>query len=423
MTRWTKLPRIVVIGNGAAAIHAIRAAREAGFSGDIHQVSDVDGPAFNPMLSPYYLKGRIPWDRCFPFGKDFYQRHDILCHFGSPVEFLDPVEKEIRTADGERLSYDRCLIATGADPVIPPVPGLSGSSRALPLRSPGSARTMERAIASAKNVVVLGASLIGLKVAEILRKNGVEVILLDVVSQVLPHGAHPLTSRFLEEYFSRKGVDIRLGCTLEGLEEVKGAVFCYFPESIVEKADYVAVCTGIRPNIHFISSPRKVDLDRAILVDDSMSTSVSDLYAAGDVCQALNRLSGTRQWMGTWANACYQGRTAGCNMAGQPTRNPGAIPQNVSPFFDWIYAQMGDVLCRGQNLRIISYGNPFKGAYGLLVFDEGVLVGANLINGVENAGRLKTAMVQKRIWGESLLASLERGMGDEVGPALEKLGL
>jgi NAD(P)H-nitrite reductase large subunit len=85
-------------------------------------VSDTDTPAFNPMLSPYYLKGVIPWENCFPFGRSFYTEYDITCHFHASVELLDHVNHQVALANGERLSYDRCLVATGASPVIPPYP-------------------------------------------------------------------------------------------------------------------------------------------------------------------------------------------------------------------------------------------------------------------------------------------------------------
>ena len=77
--------RIVILGNGGAACHAVQAVREAGFRGEIVMVSDLREPAFNPMLAPYYLKGLMDWERCYPFGADFYRRHEVTCRFGSPV--------------------------------------------------------------------------------------------------------------------------------------------------------------------------------------------------------------------------------------------------------------------------------------------------------------------------------------------------
>ena len=193
--------QMLIIGNGGAAIHAIKALREAGFSGNFHQVSDEEGQAFNPMLAPYYLKGALSWQQCFPFGRDFYQNHDVICHFGAPVEYLDARNKTVTLKNNVHLSYDKCLLATGARVTTPPIPGLTSSSFALPLRTPASTLQMQKAMGNAQKVVVLGASLVGVKVAEILIKHHVAVILLDVAAQFLPRGAHPETAAFFINAF------------------------------------------------------------------------------------------------------------------------------------------------------------------------------------------------------------------------------
>jgi NADPH-dependent 2,4-dienoyl-CoA reductase/sulfur reductase-like enzyme len=391
-------PRILIAGNGGAAAHAIMAARGVGFEGEIHLVSDTESPAFNPMLAPYYLKGVLSWRQCFPFGSDFYRTHHVACHFGAAVEHLDPRNKSVLLRNKKRLPYDKCLIATGASAILPPVPGLQDSPYAFPLRTADSAMRIQQAMTSAKRVIVLGASLVGVKVAEILSKRDVKVVLLDVASQMLPRGAHPQTAALLKSYFENHGVEVRIGCGLEGMDEGNEGVCCFLPNHIMEEADFVAVCAGIRPNLQFVDRT-EVDIEQAILVDGGMQTSVKDLYAAGDVCQGLNRLTGKREWLGTWRNACYQGRIAGLNMAGRTTCYAGAIPQHVSPFFDWTYAQIGDVDRRGEHIRTDISGAPENdGGYRLLVYEKEVLVGANFINTLNEIGPAGKAIARKTSW-------------------------
>lgn len=388
---------MLVLGNGGAAINAIRAMRQAGHTGEICQVSDTLGPSFNPMLSPYFLKGVIPWDNCYPFGSDFYERYDVHCHFGSKVQSLDAGNRRVCLENGTSLIYDQCLVATGADSVLPPIPGLKGSPHAFPLRTPESVLRLKQIISESKKAVVLGASLVGVKVAEILNRQGVDVILLDVANQMLPGGAHPTSADFLEEYFTQKGIDVRLGCSMEGLEGTSTGISCFFPESIIEDADFIAVCTGIRPNLEFVD-PSQVEIGAAIKVNQQMQTSADNLYAAGDVCQGMNRLSGESEWIGTWANACYQGRTAGFNMAGKFTAYTGAVPQHVSPFFSWTYAQIGDVNRTGKDIYTQCQGNPFNGAYRVLTYENNIPVGVNLFNKLDHAGDIKKAIVEKLEW-------------------------
>jgi len=389
--------RIVILGNGGAACHAVQAAREAGFGGEIHMLSDTREPAFNPMLAPYYLKGMMDWERCYPFGADFYRRHEVTSHFGSPVVELDAVARTVRTEDGHQLSYDRCLVATGANAALPPVPGLSESPFAYPLRTSESTRNLESVMASAKKAVILGASLVGIKIAEIMTKQKARLVVVDVADQVMPHGAHSLAAGFLQRYFEQHGVEFMLGCSLQGLSGSDAGVCCFFPQSIVEDADFIGVCTGIRSNLKFVDR-RQVDIDLGILIDACCRSNVPGLYAAGDCAQGINPMTGKHEWQGTWVNACYQGRTAGLNMAGQDARFEGLIPQHVSPFFDWVFAQIGSVHTDGRNVRLETLGNPFEGdgKFKLLVYDGDILVGANLINCMEDAGVIKHAITLGR---------------------------
>jgi NADPH-dependent 2,4-dienoyl-CoA reductase/sulfur reductase-like enzyme len=379
-------------------MHAMTAARSSGYSGSIHLVSDTHGPAFNPMLSPYYLKGKMPWHRCFPFGEDIYRKCEAVCHWKERVESLDATNKTVSMAGGGTLHYDRCLVATGARPVVPPVPALRDAPGVFTLRTATQTRIMERAIGSAKKVVVLGASLVGVKVAEILRQRNVGVVLIDVAEQILPHSAHPRAAALLEEYFREKGIDVRLGCSIEGIETNHDGVSCFLPNQTVEGADWIAVCTGIRPNVDFID-PVQVALDKAILVNERMETSAEGLYAAGDVSQGANFLTGKSEWLGLWANGCYQGRTAGLNMAGGRASYPGTISQHVSPLFEKTFVQIGDTNRRGRNIRLISGSDPDRSILHFLVFEDDVLVGVNLINGDSWAGRLRSAVMKRMAWG------------------------
>jgi NADPH-dependent 2,4-dienoyl-CoA reductase/sulfur reductase-like enzyme len=416
--------RILILGNGGAAMLAAKSARLSGHQGEIRLVSDQNGPVFNPMLSPYYLKGIIPWDQCFPFGREFYREYGITCCIGSPVQSLDTGNRRTILANGKVLGYDRCLIATGASPALPPVPGLKDSPRCFPLRTAASVRSLEEAILSAKKVVVLGASLVGLKVAEILRKRKVHVVLVDVVEQVLPRGAHPSSASILKTYFEEHNVDFHLGCATQGMEDERDGTVCRLPGDIVEKADFVAVCTGVRPNLDFVNRD-EVKIDQAVLVDERMRTSVQNLYAAGDASQGINLVSGKHELLGTWGNACCQGRTAGYNMAGRDVIYPGSLPQNISPFFEWTYAQLGDLRLHGENGRCITFGDPRQGGYVVLTFEQDILTGANLINCVYLAGKLRRAIIQKWHWSRYLrriseilaVSSFEKVLDEMTGKA------
>ena len=406
--------KIVVIGNGGAAAHAVMAMRSAGYDGSIDLVARDRNPPFNPMLIPYYLKGDIPWERCFPFGAGFYDRYRVRPHLGRPAMALDCDARMVELDDGTPIEYDRCLIATGSGCVTPGVPGLAASSRTTALRTAASAIHFEDLSRGVETAVVLGASMVGARTAEILARRGVAVTLVDMADQMLPHAAHPRSAALVKSLFEEKGVKVFLGERLQGVQDYSDGARLYFESGLKLDTQLCSACTGVRPNYDFLDTDR-VEIGQAILVDRRMRTTADDVYAAGDVCQGLNRLTGRTEWMGLWCNAAYQGRIAGLNMAGRTAWDPGAVSQHVSPFFDFTFYQIGNVDREGDNIRVVSRWDAASREFYLLVFEGDRLAGANLINHRGAIGDLKSAMLRKLHWGDLMpdaddppLAEMER---------------
>ena len=373
----------VIVGNGPAAAHACRALRERGYAGAIHIFSDHPEPPYNPMLTPYYLAGSVDRTACFPFGgREFYAALEVETHLGAAVVALDARAHTVETADGYRMDYDRCLVATGASPVLPPIPGLEGPG-IFTLRTMDDADRLRRALrAGARRAVVVGASLVGLKAAEALRTRGLDVVLVDLAPHVLPLAAGETCARRIEACLAENGVDLHLGCELisvsrdheAGTPEIGGTADGDLRVELGDgppvHADLIVVATGVRPNLDFIE-PGQVECDAGLIVDDYLRTSAPDLFAAGDVAQAPNLLTGRPEIVGLWANACLQGRTAGRNMAAAAARSardaplggpagfaadgrapawasaaaaeayPGSVPGNVIHFFGMTFAGIG----------------------------------------------------------------------------------
>jgi 3-phenylpropionate/trans-cinnamate dioxygenase ferredoxin reductase subunit len=254
-------------------------------------------------------------------------------------------------------------------------------------------------MAKAKSVLILGASLVGVKLAEVFGQLGIKVTLVDIADQILPHAAHPECASLLQTHLTEKGMEIHLSWTLEWVEDHEQGAYFHFQRGETLKADLCLVCIGVRPNLDFLNGS-DVDMDHGILVDHRMRTSLEGLYAAGDVSQGRNLLSGKKEVIGLWGNACYQGRTAGLNMAGHRASYPGAIPDHISTFFGLTFVHLGNPNHRGNDMTILSNRDLSEGPYRLMVFDRGILVGANLINGFENVGRLRKAMIRKLNWTE-----------------------
>jgi NADPH-dependent 2,4-dienoyl-CoA reductase/sulfur reductase-like enzyme len=385
---------ILIIGNGGAAAHAVMGLRSAGYNGAIDLVAASTGPPFNPMLLPYLLKGDIDREACHPFGSDFYKGQNVNRRLGVPAVGLDAEAKVVTLADGDRIEYGQCLIATGAGCIVPNLPGLPGASRTVTFRTKACGESMIKAAETGKSTVVLGASLVGAKLAEVLAQRGLKVTLVDLADRLLPGATHIESSLTIQKLLEERGVTVLLSRRLSGVKETADSIRLQFEGEGEISADFACVCTGVKPNLEFLN-PEQIDIGTGVLVDTAGHTSADGLYAAGDAAEGLNLLTGKHQWFGLWGKACYQGRTAGLNMAGRQAAYPGTLPEYISPLVGRFFAGLGDVNLQGPEVKTLIYKDSDGLVETILTFDNGVLAGANLLAGIDALDRLKTAMIRR----------------------------
>lgn len=367
---------LVIIGSGGAAVNAVRAARQAGYQGEMHLFSDSIEPPYNPMLTTYYLAGKIPLEKCYLYGNkfDIFKHHRINLHNSSPVVEINLKGKSVLNAAGEKIHYKTCLIASGASAVLPSLPGIN-SKRVFSLRTIQDAQKLREAfLTHPLKILIVGASMVGIKLMEIFHDAGSEVYLADLAPHVFPLAAAPESARIIEEELSRRGIKLFFNAKVAGIEESQRNIKVSFEgtDSDVE-VDLVVFAVGVRPNCDFIHSA-ELQIDKGILVDQRMRTSMSDLYAAGDVAQALNLLNRNQEVIALWANACHQGQVAGANMAGKNVMHPGSFPQNITHFFEMFFVSIGDT--RGYD-QVHKLRN--KNTYSFVFKAQGKIIGVNLL--------------------------------------------
>ncbi len=423
----TLLP-IAIVGNGGAAAEAVLALRANGWTGDIHLFTDNAHAPYNPMLGTYVVSGKLPLEKAFPFGSGsaFYDANRVTAHLEEPVTRIDTEARELTTARGT-YRYERCLVASGARPAVPPVAGLrealahpGAERRVFALQTVDDALALRRAIdglragvrgaaaGGALRAAVLGASFAGVKIAEVLHGLGFQVTLIEREASVLPLAAHPEAARILEAHLKGEGFRLRLGAALAGVGlpedfSVPGAAirldFGALPGAADpgdpgtacedgaerEETDLLVVCAGNRPALDFLA-PGQVDVGRGILVDDQMRSSAPGLYAAGDVAQGKNLLSGRHEIIGLWSSARYQGRAAGRSIAGQPSGYPGGIPHNITHVGRMLFASMG---CVDDYDTVTTTDDG--GSRQVRLWRDGRLVGLNILDDCLSAGVMKQA--------------------------------
>ncbi len=368
---------MVIIGSGGAASSAVKAIRKAGWQGEIHLFSDSIQPPLNPMLLTYYIGGKIPLENCYLYGSsfDFFKEHRVSLHNHDPVNRLFPVERVITTASGQEMKFGSCLVASGASALVPPVPG-SREQRVFSIRTIEEAvRLRELFLDRPRRVVLVGASMVGIKLVEVFQNAGAEVYLVDLAAHVFAQAAHPDCAALMEQELARRGIRLILNAMVAGItDHGKGLKVQLAGDAADLDADLLVFCIGVKPNLDFLR-PGDLALDRGILVDDRMRTSAEQVYAAGDVAQGLNLVNRKQDVISLWANACQQGQIAGTNMAGGDAVYSGSLPQNITHFFDIYFVSIGDIF----NFDEMEQGYDGK-THAFYFRSAGELVGVNFLS-------------------------------------------
>ena len=436
-----------IVGFGTAGYHALKAIRRLDAGGTVDVYTNTGLAPYNPMLTTYYAGGKLSYREMFPFGS--LEEIQKTCSFRCICDTVKSVAagRTVETENGEVRTYDKILIATGASAFAPAIPGLEPERRFF-MRTDEDALRLSRALEDkrVKSAVVVGASMVGIKVAELLAKRGIRTVLADLASCMFPLAAYEDVAAEIGRRVEQKGVSLRFGRTIERVEveageaeqrpdaacgdagEQRPGAACGRvpePESASPRrprqiavmtdgerleADLVVLCIGTRANIGLADGG--IETDRAILVNERMETSAEGIYAAGDCCAGTNIQSGERQIIGLWANANHQGTVAGINMAGGNARFEGNILHNITHFMDMDFIGFGDNRIQGETL---VFGSLKKGLYLKAVCRDGRIAGVNILDSYPVSGMIKNYMLRLFQEPESRLPPFQIGMLVKAG--------
>ncbi|GAB5537005.1 MAG: FAD-dependent oxidoreductase [Rubricoccaceae bacterium] len=328
---------VVIVGNGIAGVTAARHVRKLSSKATITLVSGETKEPYSRTALMYIYMGTLTQQHTWLYEERFWDENRID-RMSDHARGLDTTRK-VLDLDGCELAYDRLLIASGSVPFIPPWPGhqLEGVQGLYHL---GDLERLETATPQFEHGVVVGGGLIGVELAEMLRVRGKEVTFLVREERYMPLILVEEESALVADAIRQHGVDLRLGTEVERIEGATQVEAVVTSGGDRVEAGVVGVGTGVRPNVSWLDGSG-LDLNRGVLVTDTLQTSDPHVFAAGDCAQLRQPPSAEPPTRPIWYTARLQGATAAFGLAGQPRVYAPGVFFNSAKFFDLEYQTYG----------------------------------------------------------------------------------
>jgi len=293
------------------------------------------------MVLPYYLAGSIARSHLTTLGAARLAALGVATtHLGRRAVSLDAAAARVELDDGSSLAYDDLLVATGSSPAPPGIAGIDGPG-VRPFWTLAQADALVGELRPGSEVALVGAGFIAFTILNALLRRGARLTLLEIAPTVLPQMVDATGARIATDWLLRHGVRVRTGARLERIEEHAGRRRLSLAGGEQLVADAVIVATGVRPNLGWLHGSG-IAMRRGILVDDRMRSSAPNVYAAGDVAEALDRVTGERTVHAIEPAAMEHGRIAGANMAGCERVHAGTLAVNIVDAQGLVVASFGN---------------------------------------------------------------------------------
>ena len=323
----------LIVGASHAALSALHAIRLHDTEQDVTLLTRDDSLPYSPTVLPYVVSGRSAPERVFLRDDDYFAKQKVNYLRGAKVQKVNAGENAVELADGSKIGFDKLLLATGAAPMLPTIPGLAEMKFHV-LRTLEDAVGLRAALPRIKRAIVLGGGLIGMHAAENLAKGGVEVSVVEMQPHVLAGYFDAEASGMIAKAFTANGVRLLLGARVERFAPQGEGCRASLTDGSTLDADLLLVATGVAPVTDFLAGSG-IATERGVLVDAHMRTNVANIWAAGDVAQARGFFTSERIINGILPDAVDQGRIAGMAMAEDPGAKDyaGGVPLNTYSFF------------------------------------------------------------------------------------------
>ncbi|MDP1833187.1 MAG: FAD-dependent oxidoreductase [Geothrix sp.] len=402
--------RHLIIGSGPAGVVAAETLRKADPAAEITLLCGEAEPPYSRMAIPYLLKGDInEAGTHLRKDADHYGRLRIQL-VQARARAVDTAARTVDLGGGRSLSYDRLLIATGSRPSLEQIPGmdLPGVHGCWTLED---ARAILAKARPGTRIVQMGAGFVGCIIMEGLLSRGVDLTILVRSGYMVRRMMNPTASGLLRRWCEAKGVKILTHTQPQGITSRGGVLQVALADGRILPADIYLSVVGVDPNLDFLQGSG-IEVGQGIRVDEAMQSSLPGIYAAGDVAEATDCLTGKRQLNAIQPNAVEQGRIAALNMAGRPASFKGSFVFNVLTTLGLVSSSFGEWqgVPGGEATEVLDEA---RYRYLNLQFDGDRLVGANSVGFSDHIGALRGLIegrVRLGVWKQRLLEDPTRIM-------------
>jgi NAD(P)H-nitrite reductase large subunit len=387
------MSKYVIVGASAAGLGAVEAIRKVDPTGTITVITDETCSHYSrPMISDF-VSGKADMKKINCRTEEFWKENNVEALMGKKATALNLTEKTVQLESGEKVSYEKLLLATGGKPFVPKTEG-SEKDGVFTFTTIGDAQRIAAKIdkINAKAAVVIGGGLIGISVTEALVKRGLKVTMVELQDKILSLLLDAKGSDIVEAVVKKAGVNVVTGQSVQKIlgkpdnDGVVGGVLLTKGGQIV--CDLVIMAIGVIPRTDLVVGSA-VKINRGIVVDNLMQTSVPDVYASGDVAEAYDFIINQNRTLPLWPLAILEGQVAGYNMAGKTTTYGGGTNMSSLKYFGIPIVSIGLANPKEDPMLEVLVKQDFEhNIYKKLVFRNNVIVGITLVNSIERAGIL-----------------------------------
>ncbi|VGO17666.1 Nitrite reductase [NAD(P)H] [Pontiella desulfatans] len=361
--------RFVILGGGIAGVSAAEAIREHAPQAEIALISKERELPYLRLNLTRLLAGEFMEKNLPLHSEEWYSKNRIDWHRGISAERLILAEKSVQLDDGRMMQFDKLIVATGSQPFVPPVPGID-LSNVFTVRTVEDVRRILAAVKPGTNVVCIGGGILGLETAGALAKQEAKVTVLEAFDYLMPMQLNPEGSDVLGEHLKTLNIEVVTNAIADCIIGDGHVTGVHLKRGQLVPAEVVVVTAGDRANSTLLEEAG-LTVKKGVLVDNFLSTTNPDIFAAGDVAEH----DGVRY--GSWAPAMYMGKIAGMNAAGVPTEFGGIPRSHMLKVLGKPMLSIGVVKATDGSYRMIE--DHADGGYRMFMFRDGRFVGCLLI--------------------------------------------